>query len=150
MHKTIKAVRADIEKFQFNTCISRIMEYTNTLTKYLEEGIPRKYIENLILLLAPFAPYIMEELWEKIGNEYSVHKQDYPEYDEEKTTEDTITIGVQVNGKLRGDINIKKDETKEVIEELAKNEPNVKKHIEGKTILKTIVIQNRIVNIVVK
>lgn len=150
LHKTIKAVRTDIEKFQFNTCISRIMEYTNTLTKYLEEGIPRKYIENLILLLAPFAPYIMEELWEKIGNEYSVHKQDYPEYDEEKTTEDTITIGVQVNGKLRGDIKIKKDETKEVIEELAKNESNVKKHIEGKTILKTIVIQNRIVNIVVK
>ncbi len=150
LNKTIKAVRIDIEKFQFNTCISRIMEYTNALTKFEGSGIPRKYIENLILLLAPFAPHLTEELWESIGNEYSVHKQKYPEYDEEKASDNVLTIGVQVNGKLRGTITVSKDENEESQKEKALNEENVKKYTTDKEIVKVIVIPNRIVNIVVK
>lgn len=150
LHKTIKAIRIDIEKFQFNTCISRVMEYTNALTKFESHGIPRKYIENLILLLAPFAPHLTEEWWCSIGNEYSVHKQKYPEYDEEKTSDNEMTIGVQVNGKLRGTITISKEESENIIKEKALQEHNVKKYTMDKEIVKVIVIPNRIVNIVIK
>lgn len=149
LHKTIKSVRTDIDKFQFNTSLSRIMEYTNTLVKYESNGIPRKYIEHLLLLLAPFAPFITEELWSNIGNAFSIHNMSYPEYDASKLVEDTINIAVQVNGKLRGTISVKMDEEKEKILEICKAQENIKKHIEGKTIIKEIVIPNKIVNIVV-
>lgn len=150
LHKTIKSVRTDIDKFQFNTSLSRIMEYTNALVKYENNKIPRKYIEQLLLLLAPFAPYITEELWESIGNKFSIHNNSYPIYDEEKIKEDTVTMAVQVNGKLRSTVSVKKDEEKEVVLKLCKLEENVKKHIEGKEIIKEIVVPNKIVNIVVK
>ncbi len=150
LHKTIKSVRTDIDKFQFNTSLSRIMEYTNALVKYENNKIPRKYIEQLLLLLAPFAPYITEELWESIGNKFSIHNNSYPTYDEEKIKEDTVTMAVQVNGKLRSTVSVKKDEEKDVVLKLCKSEENVKKHIEGKEIIKEIVVPNKIVNIVVK
>ena len=148
MHKTIKAIRTDIEKFQFNTCMSRIMEYTNALSKY--ESIPRKYIETLILLLASFAPHLSEELWAQIGNPYSVYNQSYPDYDEEKAADTEITIGVQINGKLRDEVKTAIDEGKDVILSKALSQEKVKKYTEGKEIIKTIVIPNKIVNIVVK
>lgn len=150
LNKTIKAVRTDIDKFQFNTSLSRIMEYTNSLVKYEKDGIPRKYIEKLILLLAPFAPHLTEELWEIIGKEYSIHNENYPEFDESKLIENEVSIAVQVNGKLRGTIKVKVDEEKEEILKLAKEEENVLKHIENKDIVKEIVIPNKIVNIVIK
>lgn len=150
LHKTIKSVKTDIDKFQFNTSLSRIMEYTNTLVKYEKGGIPRKYIEKLILLLAPFAPYITEELWSNIGNSFSVHNMSYPEYDEAKLVISEVNIAVQVNGKLRATVSVNVDEEKEKVLEICKNEENVKKHIEGKTIIKEIVVPNKIVNIVVK
>ncbi len=148
MHKTIKAVRTDIEKFQFNTCISRIMEYTNALSKY--DKIPRKYIETLILLLAPFAPHITEELWESIGNAYSVYNQRYPEYDEEKTKDESKTIGIQVNGKLRGEITVTESDTEASVKEKVLSEENIKKYTDEKEIVKFIYIPNKIVSIIVK
>lgn len=148
MHKTIKAVRTDIEKFQFNTCISRIMEYTNALSKY--DKIPRKYIETLILLLAPFAPHITEELWESIGNAYSVYNQRYPEYDEEKTKDESKTIGIQVNGKLRGEITVTESDTEDSVKEKVLSEENIKKYTDEKEIVKFIYIPNKIVSIIVK
>ena len=148
MHKTIKAVRTDIEKFQFNTCISRIMEYTNALSKY--DKIPRKYIETLILLLAPFAPHITEELWESIGNAYSVYNQSYPEYDEEKTKDESKTIGIQVNGKLRGEITVIESDTEASVKEKVLSEENIKKYTDEKEIVKFIYIPNKIVSIIVK
>lgn len=148
LHKTIKAVRTDIEKFQFNTCISRIMEYTNALSKH--DKIPRKYIENLILLLAPFAPHITEELWESIGNPYSVYNQSYPEYDEEKTKDESKTIGIQVNGKLRGEVNITESDTEDSVKEKVLSEENIKKYTDEKEIVKFIYIPNKIVSIIVK
>ena len=102
------------------------MEYTNALVKYENNKIPRKYIEQLLLLLAPFAPYITEELWESIGNKFSIHNNSYPTYDEEKIKEDTVTMAVQVNGKLRSTVSVKKDEEKDVVLKLCKSEENVK------------------------
>ena len=148
LHKTIKAVRTDIEKFQFNTCISRIMEYTNALSKH--DKIPRKYIENLILLLAPFAPHITEELWESIGNPYSVYNQSYPEYDEEKTKDESKTIGIQVNGKLRGEVNVTESDTEDSVKEKVLSEENIKKYTDEKEIVKFIYVPNKIVSIIVK
>ena len=148
LHKTIKAVRTDIEKFQFNTCISRIMEYTNALSKY--DKIPRKYIENLILLLAPFAPHITEELWSSIGNPYSVYNESYPEYDEEKTKDESKTIGIQVNGKLRGEVNVTESDTEASVKERVLSEENIKKYTDTKEIVKFIYIPSKIVSIIVK
>lgn len=149
LHKAIFAIRTDIEKFQFNTCISRIMEYTNALVKVEAEGIPRYYIEQLLLLLAPFAPHITEELWEMIGNEYSIHNQDYPVYDETKILEDVKIIGIQVNGKLRGEIGVTKEDTTETVKEKVIHLENIQKYLDGKEIKKFIYVPNKIVNIVI-
>ena len=101
-------------------------------------------------LLNPFAPHITEELNEELnlGSEFSI--SEWPTYDETKTIEENLEIGVQVNGKLRGTIHVKKDEDKSIVESIAIEEENVKKHLEGKEIIKTIIVPNRIVNIVVK
>ena len=150
LHRSIKVIRNDIDKFQFNTSMSKIMEYSNILVKYEKEGIPKYYIEQLLLLLAPFAPHITEELWEHIGNSYSIHQQDYPMFDEAKLVEDQKEIAVQVNGKVRATIMISVDEDEESIKQKAMMAENVKKHIEGKEVVKVIVIKGKIVNIVVK
>ena len=135
--------------FQFNTAIARIMEYVNTIYKY-QDTADKYYIEQLVLLIAPFAPHLAEEMWEQLGNNETIFKAIYPIYDESKTIVNEITIGVQVNGKLRGDITIGKDESEDSIKEKAFNNENVKKYLDGNEIIKTIVIPNKIVNIVIK
>lgn len=150
LHSSLKVIREDIEKFQFNTSLAKIMEYTNALVKYEKEGIPRYYIEQLLLILAPFAPHLTEEFWEAIGNEYSIHNQDYPMYDEKYLVETEKEIAVQVNGKVRATIMISVDDSEDVIKEKAMNADNVKRHTDGKEIVKVIVIKGKIVNIVVK
>ena len=150
LHASLKVIREDIEKFQFNTSLAKIMEYTNALVKYEKEGIPRYYIEQLLLILAPFAPHLTEEFWEAIGNEYSIHNQDYPMYDEKYLVETEKEIAVQVNGKVRATIMISVDDSEDAIKEKALNAENVKRHLEGREIVKVIVIKGKIVNIVVK
>lgn len=150
LHNSIKCIRNDIEKFQFNTSMSKIMEYSNILVKYQEKGIPRYYIEQLLLILAPFAPHITEELWSQIGNEYSIHNQEYPNYDESVLVESEKEIAVQVNGKLRGTVMISVDDSEDVIKEKAMKNENVAKNIDGKEVVKVIIIKDKIVNIVVK
>lgn len=149
LHKTIYAIYTDIEKFQFNTCLSRIMEYSNALVKIEKTGIPRYYIEQLLLLLAPFAPHITEELWESIGNEYSIHNQNYPSYDESKIQDDEIIIGVQVNGKLRGEVGVTQDDTSSTVKEKVLNLEQISKYLDGHEIKKFIYVPNKIVNIVI-
>ena len=117
---------------------------------YKEEVFPVEYAEGFIKLLNPIAPFITEELWEKLGHNETIANESWPTYDEEKTIDDSIEIGVQVNGKLRASIKIVKDEDKDSVIEKALAEENVKKHIEGKEVVKTIVVPNKIVNIVVK
>ena len=150
LHNSLKVIREDLDKFQFNTSMAKIMEYTNILVKYEKSGIPRYYIEQLLLMLAPFAPHITEELWASIGNKYSIHNETYPMYDEKYLVETEKEIAVQVNGKVRATITINIDDSEEVVKEKALKEDNVKRFTEDKEIVKIIVIKGKIVNIVVK
>lgn len=148
LNNTIKSIKEDIENFQFNTCMARIMEYTNSLSKL--DKIPRYYIEQLLLILAPFAPHVSEELWSSIGNEFSIHNQSFPEYDESKLVEDTYEMVVQVNGKVRGKITVSTTASEEEMKKLAKDIDNVKNYIEGKEIVKEVVVPKKLVSIVIK
>lgn len=151
LHNTIKNVTKDVDNFQFNTSLARIMEYTNNLTLYEKEGIPKYYLEQLVLLLAPFAPHITEELWcNTLNNKFSVHNMEYPKYNKDKIKEEYTEIGVQVNGKLRASIKTNDNMSEEEIKKLALNEENIKKYTQNKEIIKIIIIPKRIVSIVLK
>ena len=152
----IKGVTEDAERFQFNTAIARIMELVNALYKY-EADVEVKNIKfyeevvaDLIRLLAPFAPHFSEEMWEKLGYEYSVFNQKWPKWDEKALQRDVVEIAVQVNGKVRGRLEVPSNATDEEVEKLALSDKNVKAYVDGKEIKKVIVVKNRLVNIVVK
>ena len=148
-HATVKKVTNDYESLSFNTAISQLMVFINAV--YKEDKFPRVYAEGFIKMLNPIAPHITEELWNTVlGHNDTIAFETWPEYDEEKTIDDEITIGVQVNGKLRGTITIGQDANEETIKETALNEENVKRHLEDKEVVKVIVIKGKIVNIVVK
>ena len=147
-HFTVKKVTNDYESLNFNTAISQMMIFINAV--YKENVFPKEYALNFLKILNPIAPHITEELWEMLGNDNTIAYEKWPTYEEAKTINNTLEIGVQVNGKLRGTIKVEKDSSKELLESLALNEENVKKHLEGKEIVKVIVVPNRIVNIVVK
>lgn len=154
-HKTIKKVTDDIsERFNFNTAISAIMEMVNGLNAYKDSSISKAVIEealdNLLLLLAPFAPHITEELWHNLGHKKSVHVMPWPKCDVEALVEDEIEIVVQVNGKLRDKINISAEATEDEMRETALRQEKVTSFLEGKQIVKVITVPNKLVNIVVK
>lgn len=148
IHKTIKKVGNDLATMKYNTAVSSLMILTNAFEDQKE--ITKKDYQSLLILLNPIAPHITEELNEQIGFKEKIVELSWPSYDEAKTIDNEITIGVQVNGKLRGSINITKDEDEQSILAKAKQNENVGKHLEGKSIIKTIVIPGKIVNIVVK
>ncbi len=153
LHKTIKKVTEDIQIFHFNTAIAAIMELLNTFYSYLEKNGAvnlEKYFETLILLIAPFAPHLGEELWHRIGKKNSIFfKAKWPSYDDNLIKDDVITLVIQINGKVRGKIEINPDLNEEEIKKLALDEPNVKKYIAGKDIRKFIYIPKKLVSIVV-
>ena len=148
IHKTIKKVTLDIENLDYNTAVSALMILLNDMDKV--DSITKDEYRILLQLLNPFAPHITEELNEicNLGDKFT--DSSWPSYDEEKTVNNELEIGVQVNGKLRATIKINKDEDKKVVESIALNEENVKKNICNKEVVKVIVVPNRIVNIVVK
>ena len=147
-HQTVKKVTNDYETLNINTAISQMMIFINAVQK--EDIYPRKYAEGFIKLFNPLCPHVTEELWEHLGHNKTIAYESWPEYDESKIVDELKTLAVQVNGKLRGTIEVLPDETNENILNMAKNEENVKKNLEGKTIVKEIVVPGRIVNIVVK
>ena len=147
INKTIKKVEHDLVNLSYNTAVSALMILANSYDD--KDSITKDDYTLLLTLLNPIAPHITEELNEELGNK-PICEGSWPSYDEEKTIDKEVEIGVQVNGKLRATINVSKDEEKEVLEKLALEQENVIKHIEGKEVVKTIVIPNRIVNIVVK
>ncbi len=154
-HKTIKRATGDIEAFKFNTMLAALMSFTNYLTKARETavcGTPEwdEAIRNLLLLLAPLTPHIAEELWAAIGGEYSIHQQRWPTWDEELTREETITLVVQVNGKVRDRIEVEADIDEETARKLALESLRVQKWLDGKTIRKVIFAGGKLVNIVAK
>ncbi len=148
LNNTIKSITEDIERFQFNTCIARIMEYVNSLSKL--DKIPRYYIEQLLLVLAPFAPHISEELWNKIGNEFSIHNNKYPEINNDIKEDENIEVVVQINGKVRGKVTVPSDISEEDIKVKVREIENVKRYLEEGTIIKEIYIPKKLVSIVIK
>lgn len=154
MHEGIKAVSHDLENFSFNTAIARLMEYTNALSKakatYWDTDLWNEAIDTLLLLLAPITPHLAEEIWARVGNAYSIHEQRWPEWDEAMLVQETREIPIQVNGKVRGRITIPTDAAETLIREEALSEPNVRRYIEGREVVKVIIPRKKLVSIVVK
>ena len=148
IHKAIKKVSSDIEAMKFNTAIACMMTIINEI--YAVGKISKDDLVIFIKLLCPFAPHLCEEIWETIGGEGLLSLSKWPEYEESKTVEDSIEIGVQVNGKVRGTIVIPNGCAKEEALELAKKDERVASFLEGKTLVKEIYVPNKIVNFVAK
>ena len=148
MHKAIKKVSNDIEILKFNTAIAALMSLLNDI--YAKKKITRGEMRTFLTLLNPFAPHITEELWSMAGFEGMIAEQSWPEFDEQKTVDESIEIAVQVNGKLRGTIKLPIDSTQENALALAYQNEAVKTAVEGKKIVKEIYVKNKIVNIVAK
>ncbi|MBO8160923.1 MAG: leucine--tRNA ligase [Thermosipho sp. (in: Bacteria)] len=159
LHQSIKKITEDIEGgFKFNTAIAGLMELNNSLSDYLNStkkedlNVPllREIVENLVLILSPFAPHMAEEMWHDLGKDTLIVNETWPEYDEEALKVDEVTIIIQVNGKVRGKINVSVDESEEKIKEIALKEPKVSNYVSGKEIVKIIYVKNKLLNIVVK
>ncbi len=153
-HKTARKVTNDIHRQSFNTAISALMEYVNDLYKLKVDGFSdttwREALSVLVQLVAPFAPHMSEELWQQLGHEGLVHETMWPEWDDAQIVEDTMTIVVQVNGKLRAKLDVAKDTDKETIEKLAIESENVKAFVGDQQPAKVIYVPGKLVNIVVK
>lgn len=153
-HTMIKKVSLDLEGHRYNTAIAAAMACLNDFYKLKIDAFGKneawqQSLESLVAAVAPFAPHIAEELWEQLGHSSSVHKDSWPKLDEQYLVEDTITIVVQINGKVRGEIQVSNDTNKEAIIEAAKNEQKVAGYLEGETIRKEIYVPGRLVNFVI-
>jgi leucyl-tRNA synthetase len=147
LHKLIKKVTEDIEKFHFNTAVAALMEFVNFVMK---NGIDKESKKTMAQLIAPLAPHLAEECWEGLGEKYSIFKQGWPEHDAKLVIDEKVTIGVQVNGKVRGDIEISLDASQEDAVKLARENANVAKHLAEGKVVKEIYVPGRIVGFVVK
>ncbi|MBR6359734.1 MAG: class I tRNA ligase family protein, partial [Lachnospiraceae bacterium] len=147
-HQTIKKVTYDYETLGFNTAISQLMIFMNAAIK--EGKCPREYAEGFIKMFSCVCPHVGEELWKILGHDGSIALESWPVLDESALVEDTVEIGVQVNGKLRGTVLLGVDEENDSAIAKAKEVPSVKGFVEGKTVVKEIYVKGRIVNIVVK
>ncbi len=153
-HKTIKKVTLDFEKFKFNTAVAALMKYINflysSLDKNVLEEIWSETIDTLMLLLAPIAPFMTEELWERTGHKESIHIQPWPKWDEKLTYEEKFTLVIQVNGKLRDRVEVPVGISDKEMKKIALKSPNAQKFIKDKEILKFITVPNKLINIVAK
>ncbi|MCB9820583.1 class I tRNA ligase family protein [Candidatus Nomurabacteria bacterium] len=147
LHKTIKKVTDDIERYKFNTAISAIMIFINEVEK--EKKISKEQYSTMVKLLSPLAPHVSEEIWrEVLGNSKSVHLEDWPVYDESLIKEEEVNISVSVNGKSRSLVKVPFDSEEEFVLSVAKEDQNVSKWIDGKNIKKIIFVPNKIINII--
>ncbi|HEX6289969.1 MAG TPA: leucine--tRNA ligase [Herpetosiphonaceae bacterium] len=154
-HRTIKKVGDDLERFAFNTAIAALMEFVNELYKARETAVYgtdawQEAIRALVLLLAPMAPHLSEELWSRLGGEFSVHQQPWPAYDPALTAAEALELVVQVNGKVRDRITVPLDTQEEQIKALALQSDKVQSSMNGKQVAKIVVVPGKLVNIVVK
>lgn len=149
LHKAIKKVWEDIENYKFNTSISALIILLNGWTPK-DEALNKEFKEKFTIMLSAFAPFVWEELWEKLWNETSVFFAKWPEYDESMTIDSEITVVVSINWKVRDELKVSKDISKDDILALAKETEGYKKWTEGKDILKEIYVPGKLVNIVVK
>ena len=158
-HQTIRKVTHDMEEFHFNTAIAAVMELVNA-TRGFTDGIgnePTEHermviaeaLEAATVLLAPMVPHFSEELWQRAGGDESLFRSTWPSFDEEAAREDVVTIAVQINGKLRGDVEAERGAVEDVVLELAKASEKITRHLEGKTVRRVIFVPDRLLNIVV-
>lgn len=148
LHKTIKKVSDDIERMKFNTAIAALMTLINDYTK--AGSITRDDLVIFIKLLSPFAPHLTEEIWSEIGGEGLLTLSSWPEYSEEKTKDAVINIGVQVNGKVKGNVDINREASQDEAVAAAMANENVARAMEGKTVVKTVYVPGKIMNFVVR
>jgi leucyl-tRNA synthetase len=147
MHRTIKKIGEDITHLRFNTALAELIKLNNEITQLAT--IPRKLAETLTLLLAPFAPHLAEEIWERLGKPPSIAHANWPAFDESKLVESTMEIPVQVNGKLRGKITVSADASEADVLSAARREPNIATWLDGKTIRKELYVPKKLVNFVI-
>tara|TARA_A100001037_G_scaffold162076_2_gene145822 strand:- start:647 stop:2311 length:1665 start_codon:yes stop_codon:yes gene_type:complete len=153
-NQTIKKVTEDIDKFKYNTAIASLMEFTNQLielnsSKKITSEQLHDTIETLLLLISPIAPHISEELWEYIGNEFSVHESEWPRYDETLIDDPTVTFIVQVNGRVRDKITLPSDISENEAKNVALESPKIKPHISDKSLGRVIFVPGKLINLVV-
>jgi leucyl-tRNA synthetase len=148
LHRTIKKVTEDIEGLDFNTAIAAMMEFVNAANKW--DAVPREIAEPFVLILSPFAPHLSEELWRRLGHDESLAYEDWPAYDEELIKKDVIEMPVQVNGTVRGTIEVGAEAEEEEVLAQAKAEENVARYLENGTVQREIYVPGRIVNFVVQ
>ena len=147
LHIAIKETTDGIESLKFNTPVSRMMEFVNAAGGNLPS---RSEASDFLLILSPYAPHLAEEIWSRMGNTGSISEQKWPCVDESALQEDSIQIAVQVMGKLRGTIEVPADADRDTVLSAAKEQANVARHLEGKTIIKEIFVPGRLVNFVAK
>ncbi|MBN2489420.1 MAG: leucine--tRNA ligase, partial [Planctomycetes bacterium] len=148
LHRTIKKVTEDIESLHTNTAVSQLMIFVNEATR--REVLPRSVLEVLVRLVAPFAPHLAEEMWRHLGHEDSVVRAAWPSFDEARTLEDLLEVPVQVNGKLRGLVRLPRGAGREGAEAAARADGRVAPHLEGRAVLKVIVVPDKMINFVVR
>ncbi|MEE9583611.1 MAG: class I tRNA ligase family protein, partial [Dehalococcoidales bacterium] len=154
-HQTIRKVTQDLEKMRFNTMIAALMEFTNYLAGVRDVGFVierdwRQAIKTLLLLLAPTAPHIAEELWHRTGGDYSIHNQGWPGWDEELAKDEEITLVVQVNGRLRDRVTVPQAITEAEARQIALDSLRVRSYLEGKEIARMVYVPKKLINLVVK
>ena len=146
-HKTIKKVTEDIESLQYNTAIASLMEYSNAMGE--KQNVSKEEFEALLLMLAPFAPHFTEEIWEQLGHKGSIHNESWLEYDEKQLVESKAIIVVQVNGKVRSQLEVDAGAGEDTVKELALKDEKVAAWLDGKEIKKVIFVPDRLINFVV-
>ena len=155
LHQTVRKCYNDLDRFKFNTAIAAMMELSNHLNRvWAESSVDpdtwRECVEKFLLMLAPIAPHLSEELWERTGRQYSIHQQSFPTWDDALAAEDTITLVVQVNGKVRDRLEVPVDIEEEAAQQLAMASPRIKSYTDGKSVAKTVYVPGRLVNLVVR
>ena len=154
LHRTIAGVREDYDHLRDNTVVAKLIEYVNYLTKAREQkadgDVSRETVEPLVQMVSPVAPHIAEELWARLGHEGTITFQAFPTFDESLLVDDTVEVPVQINGKVRARVDVPAEASKDEIESIALADDRVAGLIEGKNLVKTIVVPGRMVNLVVK
>jgi leucyl-tRNA synthetase len=155
VHKTIRRVTDDVERFKFNTALAALMELTNSLTQQWElatvdSGGWKNAVEKLLLLMAPMAPHMAEELWESTGHSFSIHQQSWPKWDADLAADEVITLVVQVNGRLRDRIQVSASVTEDEAKEVALHSERVQSYTTDKSIVRVIYVPGKLINIVAR
>ena len=152
LHVMLKNVGERLESFRFNTAISAMMEFLNAVTKpeVADKPVGRDTLRAFLIALAPFAPHVAEELWERLGENGSIFRQRFPAYDEALTQVSETVLAVQINGKVRGTVAVATDSPEAVVQAAALADAKLHRHVDGKAIVKTIFVPNRILNLIVR